>query len=246
MTRTITLAFAIALVGAHSFLVAAPVRAQEASLLQREDDDEVRLRRWMAVRAARSPDSEWVAGIAIPFGALAIGGGITLAALQDELGLTNHDLTAPCAAIVGLGVVEIALGILALTIPNSPRDEYREIPERPLTEREIGRLEGLLRLEARNAELGRTLSLWLGGGLAVGGLAAIPLVAVFPPSDQFQVSLSWGIAGAFALTGLLTFVVALFESPSEADWREYRQGLMPRETPQVSLVPTGDGFAVLF
>lgn len=221
-------------------------RAQDAALLQREDDDEERLRRWMAVRASRSPNEDWAAWVAIPTGALAIGFGVGLGATQDERAVPPDLMTPLTTALIALGAFAIGLGVSAALTPNLPHDEQRELPERRLTEREIGRLEGLLRHEARAAARDRTIFLAMGASLAVGGLGAMPIVAAFPPAEAFGLTMSWGIAAGSAALGLLWFVTSLFESSSEADWREYERGLMPRDTPRVSLRPNLDGFLVVF
>lgn len=217
-----------------------PVKAQDGAMLQREDDDEERLRRWMAVRASRSPDMGWLGGVAIGVGALALGAGIAIPITTEQ-----REATPGAAAMIALGGWSLGLGIFTLLNPNLEREDYLRIPDRRLTEREIGRLEGLLRHEAETAGAGRQFQMWAGLGLLVGGLGAIPLVALQPPPDE-QLALSWTIAGGSALLGLVLFVVSLFPSGAEADWQDYRRNLMPRETPRVSVIPTGNGFAVVF
>jgi hypothetical protein len=220
-----------------------PAKAQDAAMLQREDDDEERLRRWMAVRASRSPDTGWFGGVAIGMGALAIGAGIAVPVLVNDAEL---NLTLPSVGLIALGAVEIGLGVVMLVAPNVPRDEYHRIPTGPLSEREIGRLEGLIRHDAELAAFGRQMLMWSGIGFAVGGLGAMPVVALEPPSSVVDLSLSWGFAGASAFIGVLYVIMSLFETPQEGDWRDYQRGLMPRETPQISVRPTGNGFAVNF
>lgn len=217
-------------------------KAQDSAILQREDDDdEERLRRWMAVRASRSPDLGWLGGAAIGVGVLAIGGGVAWTAATDE-----PDRTLLSVGLVAAGALEIGLGLFTLLTPNLSRDEYQRIPTQTLSEREIGRLEGLLRRDAELAGVMRQLMMWTGLGLAVGGFAAMPIVALDPPATDRELGLSWGIAGGAAFLGALYFVISLFESSAEGDWRDYQRGLMPREMPQISLVPTGNGFAVMF
>ncbi|MDQ3033883.1 MAG: hypothetical protein M3Y87_15815 [Myxococcota bacterium] len=218
-----------------------PAAAQDAAILQREDDDEERLRRWMAVRAARSPEVGWLGGVAIGAGALAVAGGIAIPALTEQ-----PSLTLPSVGLVVVGALEIGLGVFLVLAPNIARDEYRRIGDGPLTEREIGRLEGLLRHDADFARMQREMTMGLGIAMLAGGVAALPVVALDPPPTELDAGLSWGIAAGASLIGLLYLVMSLFESPAESDWRDYRNDLMPQEEPQVSVLPTGNGIAVMF
>ncbi len=174
-------------------------------------------------------------------GVLLVGGGISAAAFQSDT-----DVNLQPASLVGIigGAIDIGLGLFVTFAPNLARDDYRAIPDRRLTERELGRLEGVLRNDAQLGEYMRSFSRWLGAGMGLGGLGALPVLALSASGSSQTVE--WLVSGGVALSGIIFFITSLFESPAEADWREYRRGLMPRETPQISFVPTGDGFAITF
>jgi len=104
------------------------------------------------------------------------------------------------------------------------------LPERPLTEREIGRYEALLELDARRARDRRRRSVFGGLGLALASGAGIPLLATSDVGSERGRGIGHGLLGGLLITGLVYLVSGLFESAEEADWREYRRGLAPAPT----------------
>lgn len=216
--------------------------AQNTSTLESEADDELRLRRWMEVRARRASEASWVPPLTIGIGSLAVGAGIAVPFLTAD---ERVEFSWLHVVLIGVGLVDVGLGIATALAPDLARHDLEALPSGPLTQRQIGRLEAMLEADARTAERGRVTSAWLGGGAAVAGLAVLPLVAAFPPANEEDLVTAYAVAGSTALLGLTTLLTALFESPEEADWREYRQGLMP-SVPQARIRPTFGGFRVEF
>ncbi|GAB5541989.1 MAG: hypothetical protein SangKO_017490 [Sandaracinaceae bacterium] len=208
--------------------------AQDASLMVRDRDDESRIRAWMAVRASRAGDQGLVAGLAISAGVVGLGGGATIAILQDEsFGFSG--LTLNAVALFVVGAYALGIGVFAAVSSNLLLDDFARMGSDPLTEREIGAFEEILRQDAQRANQMRLLSGFAGGGLVLGGLAAMPVLAAFPPLDTFDQTVGWTIAGACVGLGILSMIMAAFETPAEADWREYREGLRPRDVPTISI-----------
>jgi len=221
-----------------SLSLAVPVHAQERAELVAEPDDATRLRRWLEVRAERSED-RWAAGLAIANGALCVGAAVGL-----RLGIDDAPETGwASVALVGVGLLSAAQGIAMWVLPSRARLDVNALPSGPWTERDVGRFEGLLRDAARSARERRRRRLFSGTGLALAAASGIPLLATSDAGSARGRGMGYGVLGGLAIVGLVYVVSGLFESPAEADWREYRRGLMPLE---VSQRPRAEGLGVRF
>ena len=67
-----------------------------------------------------------------------------------------------------------------------------------------------------------------GAGLVLACAAGIPIVATRDVGSSGGRSIGYGVLGATLVAGLIYMASGLFEGPAEADWREYRRGLMPQ------------------
>lgn len=202
-------------------LSSASVEAQDRAVLQEEPDDEQRLRRWLQVRADRS-GRRWAAGLAVGNAGLSLGAATALRLASDA-----PEAQWASIALVGIGFLSLTQGIVMFIAPDRAADDLRTLPERPLTEREIGRYEGLLELDARRARDRRRRSVFGGLGLALASAAGIPLLATSDVGSERGRGVGHGLLGGLLITGLVYLVSGLFESAEEADWREYRRGLAP-------------------
>ena len=198
--------------------------AQDRAVLQVEPDTEVRLRRWLEVRAERS-GRRWAGSLAIANGAACFGSalGIRLAGDSDEGEWAS-------VALVGVGFLSLAQGMALILLPDRAAEDLRALPERPLTERELGRFEAILELDARRAHDRRYRSVFGGAGLALAAGAGIPVLASTDVGGDRGRGLGYGLLSGLFITGLVYLVSGLFESAEEADWREYRRGLAPAPT----------------
>ena len=220
-----------------SVLPSAWAEAQDRAVLQVEPDDEARLRRWMEVRADRA-DRRWSGGLAVANGGLGLGAAITL-----RLGTSAPEAEWASVALAGVGVLSLAQGLALLLAPNRAMEDFRALPQRSLTARELGRYEGILGESARRAADRRRRSVIAGAGLAIAGAVAIGLLATSDVGTERGRGIGHGLLGALLITGLVYVVSGLFESPAEADWREYRRGLAPAPTARG---PRPHGLGVIF
>lgn len=225
------------MVAMASWLMVSPaaVEAQDRAVLQEEPDDEQRLRRWLEVRAERS-GRRWAAGLAVGNAALGFGAATVLRLASDA-----PEAQWAAVGLVGIGFLSLAQGIAMFIAPDRAAEDFRRLPQRPLTEREIGRYEALLELDARNARDRRRRSVFGGLGLALASGVGIPLLATSDVGSERGRGIGHGLLGGLLITGLVYLVSGLFESAAEADWREYRRGLAPAPTARVR--PHGLGVA---
>lgn len=199
----------------------ARAEGQDRAVLQAEPDSEARLRRWLAVRAERGA-RRWAGGLAIANGALASG-----AAAAIRLASDAPEGEWASVALVGVGLLSLAQGVALLLLPDRAAEDLRALPARPLTEREIGRLEGIFELDARRAGDRRRRAVLGGIGLTLAAGVGVPVLASSDVGSERGRGIGYGILGGLCVTGLVYLVSALFESAEEADWREYQQGLAP-------------------
>lgn len=217
--------------------VTTEVAAQDRAVLVGEPDDEVRIRRWLEIRAERG-DRRLAASFALGNGILAAGVGAGL-----RLRFDTAEATWGSVALLAVGVVSLAQGIILLATPNRARQDLEGLPERTLTEREIGRYEAVLRDAARGGRARRRRALIGGGALVLAPIVCIPIVATSEVGSSDGRSVGYGVMGAALVAGLIYMASGLFEGSVEADWREYRRGLMPqRSTSRVQFEGLGIRF----
>ena len=219
-----------------------PAAAQQLEdQLVEEPDDETRLRAWIHIRARRS--ERRLSSI------IGLAGGLATAGAAIPYRLTiGEDADAGTwlsVALIGSGLLSASAGLAGLLLPNIAKDDDIALPDRPLTEREIGRLEGRLRLEAQLARQTRYLQLFSAVAVTLTGGAAFPLVATEARFNATDRLVGYAVAGGLVVAGVISLITSLFESEAEADWNEYQRGLMPAEfTPRVQVSATG--FGVVF
>ncbi|MEM9071560.1 MAG: hypothetical protein AAGE52_23840 [Myxococcota bacterium] len=216
-------------------LPATDVSAQRA--LQEESDDERRLRSWLALRAERSrPGRDIGLASAGAVGFVSAGIGVRLA--DDTL-----ESTITAGAFVGAGAVLLALAVARGASSDIDGADLARLPARALSPRELGYFEGRLQLQAQLARRRRFRRRFVGGAYILTGIAAAALVASGEDRRRRVDTIAYAASAGIGVVGLVFLITSFFESSAEADWREYREGLMPRPTAGVRwhVSPTGFG-----
>lgn len=208
---------------------------REGDLVQVQPDDEQRMRHWLRVRGDGGRGRAFT--IAVGFAVPAMLGGYGAYHLAGDRDPLLGRVT------LGLGILSLAGPIAALVLPDYPQLDSENLPERPLTEREIGRFEGMLQSEAR-----RGRSLRIAGGIS-GGLhlvaGSLALGLSLRSGENFLDSpAELGAYTGIMLGGVLNLISSFFRSKSEKIWDGYRSGEIQVESARVRF--SGDHLSVTF
>ncbi|MFT5356139.1 MAG: hypothetical protein ACI9KE_003362 [Polyangiales bacterium] len=235
--RYLTVALVVSSFFATTHAAFAQESEREGVALRAEPNPELRLREWLQYRADGSSRT------------LAIAGGLLGAAGITGFGI--YGLVSDSDVLGGsVGRLYIAAGLLSLAAPivllatqDHPRLDVQNLPERALTEREIGYYEGLLHGEAR---LGRALRIGrgvqgalftVGGGLGFaltlndGGFSDSPIEA--------------GLYLGLSIGGLISALAAFFKTRQERTWEGYNAGVVP-DAESARIRFRGDGVQLTF
>lgn len=205
-----------------SLLAATPTLAQESEregvAFRSEPSDELRLREWLHYRADGSSRT------------LPIVGGFAFGAAMGGLGIYGLVDDGPVGGSLGriylsVGVLSLAAPIVLLATQNHPQLDLENLPERSLSEREIGYYEGILQSEAR---IGRALR--VGRGIQ-GGLQAIAggvgFALTLNDGGFGESPIESGLYLGLGIGGLLSALSSFFKTRSERIWDAYSAGVVP-------------------
>jgi len=202
---------------------------------------ETTLDAWLVAHADRARGPRIAGGVmGIVLGAAVIGLSGVGMGIWSPRSSTGSILVVEEGLLMGLGAIDVALGIYQLVMVSLREDRlarWRAIRERgPVSARDIGRFEGEIHGEVMQVEQARWASLALGIGAACGGLVGLGLTAGYADSTTTQ-WLGYGASGLMIFLGALLAVLPWLDTSPEDEWRQIDQGVGPRLT---SVAPWGN------
>lgn len=172
-------------------------------------------------------------------GALVIGAASVGLAIWDPRGTTGSILIGEEGLLLGLGAIDLALGIYQLAVVSLQEarlERWRAARARgPVSAIELGRFQGEIRGEVMMAEQARGVSLALGIGVAVGGLVGLGMTAGYAHSSTGEI-IGYGGSSLAIVLGVLLAILPWLDTTPEDDWRRIEAGEGPRLT---SVTPWG-------